>query len=141
MYHEYEKKNISTLFNLTKFKYFLLSSFHFELNYSFICYSFNNFRSTVGMSEENRRYIENQNPKTRMKKKSRRTRFGEEKQNVMRPHPVSNMHPDDLPQRARWTIIITAGLLLITCMLLVGVTLRMAPVIDELGKISLQNVL
>lgn len=88
------------------------------------------------MSEENRHFIENQNPKTRLKKKSRRTRFGEEKQNVIRPRPVTHtIHPDDLPQRARWTIIITAGLLLITCMLLVGVTLRMAPVIDELGKL------
>jgi hypothetical protein len=89
------------------------------------------------MSEDNRNYIETQNPKTRIKKKSRRTRFGDEKQNVMRPHPVPTIHPDDLPQRARWTIIITAGLLLITCMLLVGVTLRMAPVIDELGKLLL----
>lgn len=90
------------------------------------------------MSEDNRNYIETQNPKTRIKKKSRRTRFGDEKQNVMRPHPVPTIHPDDLPQRARWTIIITAGLLLITCMLLVGVTLRMAPVIDELGKLQLK---
>lgn len=94
-------------------------------------------RSTAGMSEENRNYVEAQSPKTRSKKKSRRTRFGNEKQNAMRPQPVATLHPDDLPQRARWTIIITAGLLLITCMLLVGVTLRMAPVIDELGKFSL----
>lgn len=85
-------------------------------------------------SEEKRRYVEDQNLKPRLKKKSRRTRFGDEKQNAIRPHPVPTIHPDDLPQRARWTIIITAGLLLITCMLLVGVTLRMAPVIDELGK-------
>jgi len=85
------------------------------------------------MSEENRHYIDAQNPKTRLKKKVRRTRYGEDKHNVMRPHSVPTIHPDDLPQRARWTIIITAGLLLITCMLLVGVTLRMAPVIDELG--------
>lgn len=42
--------------------------------------------------------------------------------------------PDDLPQRARWTIIATACLLLIMCLLLVGVTLRMAPLIDEMGK-------
>ncbi|KAL4122890.1 hypothetical protein QTP88_015147 [Uroleucon formosanum] len=91
-------------------------------------------RSTAGMSEENRHYTEAQNPKTRLKKKIRRTRFGEDKHNVMRPHPVPTIHPDDLPQRARWTIIITAGLLLITCMLLVGVTLRMAPVIDELVR-------
>jgi len=85
------------------------------------------------MSEENRHYAETQNPKARSKKKSRRTRFGDDKNDVTRPHPVPTLHPDDLPQRARWTIIITAGLLLITCMLLVGVTLRMAPVIDELG--------
>lgn len=92
-------------------------------------------RSTAGMSDENhrRRYADNENPKTRSKKKSRRTRFGDDKNDVVRPRPVPTLHPDDLPQRARWTIIITAGLLLITCMLLVGVTLRMAPVIDELG--------
>jgi hypothetical protein len=42
--------------------------------------------------------------------------------------------PDDLPQRARWTIIATAFLLLIMCLLLVGVTLRMAPIIDDMGK-------
>jgi len=94
------------------------------------------FRSTAGMPDENRCFTtEAQRPKTRSKKKTRRTRFGEDKQNIGRPHPVPHtLHPDDLPQRARWTIIITAGLLLITCMLLVGVTLRMAPVIDELGK-------
>lgn len=87
------------------------------------------------MTEENRNFNEAQNPKARLKKKSRRTRFGEDKRNVIQPRPVPIIHPDDLPQRARWTIIITAGLLLITCMLLVGVTLRMAPVIDELGKL------
>ncbi len=42
--------------------------------------------------------------------------------------------PDDLPQRARWTIIATACLLLIMCLLLVGVTLRMAPFIDDMGE-------
>uniref|UniRef100_A0A182YFQ4 Uncharacterized protein n=1 Tax=Anopheles stephensi TaxID=30069 RepID=A0A182YFQ4_ANOST len=42
--------------------------------------------------------------------------------------------PDDLPQRARWTIIATACLLLIMCLLLVGITLRMAPIIDDMGK-------
>lgn len=44
--------------------------------------------------------------------------------------------PDDLPQRARWTIIATAFLLLIMCLLLVGVTLRMAPIIDDMGKLN-----
>ncbi|KFB50345.1 AGAP005073-PA-like protein [Anopheles sinensis] len=42
--------------------------------------------------------------------------------------------PDDLPQRARWTIIATACLLLIMCLLLVGITLRMAPIIDDMGE-------
>lgn len=42
--------------------------------------------------------------------------------------------PDDLSQRARWTIIATACLLLVMCLLLVGVTLRMAPLIDDMGK-------
>ncbi|EDS31181.1 conserved hypothetical protein [Culex quinquefasciatus] len=42
--------------------------------------------------------------------------------------------PDDLPKRARWTIIATAFLLLIMCLFLVGITLRMAPIIDDMGK-------
>lgn len=53
--------------------------------------------------------------------------------------------PEDMSQRARWTIIATACLLLLMCLLLVGVTLRMAPLIDDMGKsiqihISLQYV-
>ncbi|KAJ6635771.1 hypothetical protein Bhyg_14357, partial [Pseudolycoriella hygida] len=47
---------------------------------------------------------------------------------------VKVIDPDDLPQRARWTIIATACLLLIMCLLLVGVTLRMAPFIDDMEK-------
>uniref|UniRef100_A0A6E8VL09 Uncharacterized protein n=1 Tax=Anopheles coluzzii TaxID=1518534 RepID=A0A6E8VL09_ANOCL len=47
---------------------------------------------------------------------------------------VKVIDPDDLPQRARWTIIATACLLLIMCLLLVGITLRMAPIIDDMGK-------
>ncbi|KAL7307477.1 hypothetical protein TKK_0000656 [Trichogramma kaykai] len=42
--------------------------------------------------------------------------------------------PDDLPPRARWTIVATACLLLVMSLLLVGVTLRMAPIIDEMGE-------
>lgn len=42
--------------------------------------------------------------------------------------------PDELPPRARWTIVATACLLLAMSLLLVGVTLRMAPIIDEMGK-------
>lgn len=42
--------------------------------------------------------------------------------------------PEDLSQKARWTIIATACLLLLMCLMLVGITLRMAPIIDEMGK-------
>lgn len=98
-----------------------------------LCY----FRSTAGLSEDNRRFENEVDTKVKMKRKKPRRRFHHEvESSVMRPQPVPTIHPDDLPQRARWTIIITAGLLLITCMLLVGVTLRMAPVIDELGKFN-----
>jgi hypothetical protein len=44
------------------------------------------------------------------------------------------LDPEDLPKRARWTIIATACLLLLMSVLLVGVTLRMAPIIDEMGE-------
>ncbi|RZF33830.1 hypothetical protein LSTR_LSTR008953 [Laodelphax striatellus] len=47
---------------------------------------------------------------------------------------VKVVDPDDLPKRAKWTIIITAGFLLFTCMLLVGITLRMAPIIDQMVR-------
>ncbi|CRL03675.1 CLUMA_CG016345, isoform A [Clunio marinus] len=45
---------------------------------------------------------------------------------------------DELPQRAKFTIIATACLLLIMCLLLVGITLRMAPIIDDMGRRYLQ---
>ncbi|KAL7048703.1 hypothetical protein ACKWTF_003447 [Chironomus riparius] len=41
---------------------------------------------------------------------------------------------EELPQRAKFTIIATACLLLIMCLLLVGVTLRMAPLIDDMVR-------
>lgn len=47
---------------------------------------------------------------------------------------VKVIDPNDLPQRARWTIVATACLLLLMCLLLVGVTLRMAPIIDDMGE-------
>ncbi|KAI8128911.1 hypothetical protein CVS40_1958 [Lucilia cuprina] len=47
---------------------------------------------------------------------------------------VKVIDPDDLPERARWTIIATACLLLLMCLMLVGITLRMAPIIDDMGK-------
>ncbi|KAI8424243.1 hypothetical protein MSG28_002814 [Choristoneura fumiferana] len=44
------------------------------------------------------------------------------------------LDPDELPRRARYTIMVTACLLLFLCLLLVGVTLRMAPLIDDMVK-------
>lgn len=50
--------------------------------------------------------------------------------------------PEELPPRARWTIVATACLLLAMSLLLVGVTLRMAPIIDDMGKsIATMNLL
>ncbi|EEB11287.1 hypothetical protein Phum_PHUM105050 [Pediculus humanus corporis] len=46
------------------------------------------------------------------------------------------LDPEDLPKRARWTIVATACLLLLMSMLLVGITLRMAPIIDEMEIIN-----
>lgn len=43
--------------------------------------------------------------------------------------------PEELPPRARWTIVATACLLLAMSLLLVGVTLRMAPIIDDMGEL------
>ncbi|KAF9806816.1 hypothetical protein SFRURICE_015909, partial [Spodoptera frugiperda] len=45
------------------------------------------------------------------------------------------LDPDELPRRARYTIMVTACLLLFLCLLLVGVTLRMAPLIDDMGSL------
>lgn len=45
-----------------------------------------------------------------------------------------NLTEDELSRRAKWTIVATACILLLMCMLLVGITLRMAPIIDEIGK-------
>ncbi|CAL7937430.1 unnamed protein product [Xylocopa violacea] len=42
--------------------------------------------------------------------------------------------PEELPPRARWTIVATACLLLTMSLLLVGVTLRMAPIIDDMVR-------
>ncbi|KAF5293844.1 hypothetical protein FQR65_LT10982 [Abscondita terminalis] len=47
---------------------------------------------------------------------------------------VKEIDADELPQRARWTIVITACLLLFMCLLLVGITLRMAPIIDDMVR-------
>ncbi|KAL1452916.1 hypothetical protein WDU94_007100 [Cyamophila willieti] len=68
--------------------------------------------------------------KVRRKKKRKRRR----KRLRNNGRDVVLIDPNDLPKRAKWTIIITAGLLLLTCMLLVGITLRMAPIIDQMVR-------
>lgn len=50
------------------------------------------------------------------------------------PFTPQVLDPDELPRRARYTIMVTACLLLFLCLLLVGVTLRMAPLIDDMGE-------
>ncbi|XP_066152199.1 uncharacterized protein [Euwallacea fornicatus] len=44
------------------------------------------------------------------------------------------LNEDELPPRAKWTIVATACLLLFLCLLLVAITLRMAPLIDEIVR-------
>lgn len=42
-------------------------------------------------------------------------------------------------RRARGIVILTSVFLLFTCLFMVGITLRLAPLIDDLGKISIVN--
>jgi hypothetical protein len=67
------------------------------------------------------------------KRKKRRKKMDSEGR-VRRGASGGGLDPEDLPKRARWTIIATACLLLLMSVLLVGVTLRMAPIIDEMGE-------
>ncbi|XP_051156018.1 histone-lysine N-methyltransferase set1-like isoform X1 [Leptopilina boulardi] len=50
------------------------------------------------------------------------------------PEIVIETDPDELPPRARMTIVATACLLLAMSLLLVGITLRMGPIIDEMVR-------
>ncbi|XP_043482785.1 lateral signaling target protein 2 homolog isoform X2 [Leptopilina heterotoma] len=61
------------------------------------------------------------------KKRKRRRR-----QKKIEPEIVIETDPDELPPRARMTIVATACLLLAMSLLLVGITLRMGPIIDEM---------
>lgn len=71
----------------------------------------------------------------RKRRRRRRRRKRRHQQPLVMPvEKVKVVDPDDLPQRARWTIVATACLLLLMCLLLVGVTLRMAPIIDDMGE-------
>ncbi|XP_039957479.1 uncharacterized protein LOC120772772 isoform X1 [Bactrocera tryoni] len=54
---------------------------------------------------------------------------------------VKVVDPDDLSQRARCTIVVTACLLLVMCLMLVGVTLRMAPLIDDMVRQESERLL
>lgn len=65
-------------------------------------------------------------PRRKRKKRRRKVEIEEEVARVV--------DPEELPPRARWTIMATACILLTMSLLLVGVTLRMAPVIDEMGE-------
>lgn len=83
--------------------------------------------------EEERRKRRKRKKKRRKERQARaRGLMADELKNVKKA--AKAIDPDDLPKRARWTIVATACLLLLMSMLLVGVTLRMAPIIDEMGK-------
>ncbi|KAI4498367.1 hypothetical protein M0802_006546 [Mischocyttarus mexicanus] len=64
-------------------------------------------------------------PRKKRKRKRRRIVSVEPEEEII--------DPEELPPRARWTIVATACLLLAMSLLLVGVTLRMAPIIDDMG--------
>ena len=80
-------------------------------------------------------------------KRARRKRRRRRKRRIKKKHVaiaavavedgIKVLEADELPQRARWTIVATACLLLFMCLLLVGVTLRMAPIIDDMGKFDI----
>ncbi|XP_022254713.1 uncharacterized protein LOC111088543 isoform X1 [Limulus polyphemus] len=48
--------------------------------------------------------------------------------------PKSSSSSDDLPRKTRWLIIITGIVIILMSILLVGVSLRLAPVIDDLVR-------
>ncbi|XP_060527218.1 uncharacterized protein LOC132702544 [Cylas formicarius] len=80
----------------------------------------------------------------RVRRKRRRRRKKKMRKRLpMNPHlaetgfdqeSFKHLNDDELPPRAKWTIVATACLLLFMCLLLVGITLRMAPIIDEIVR-------
>lgn len=89
--------------------------------------------------------IINEDALRRARKKRRRRRKRRMKKRLAMHHahlvdPIGisdsykNLTEDELSRRAKWTIVATACILLLMCMLLVGITLRMAPIIDEIGS-------
>ncbi|XP_076295539.1 uncharacterized protein LOC143216409 [Lasioglossum baleicum] len=73
--------------------------------------------------------------KAREKYHQPRKKRKRKRRKVTKPIPREEfVDPDELPPRARWTIVATACLLLAMSLLLVGVTLRMAPIIDDMVR-------
>lgn len=72
-------------------------------------------------------------PRRKRKRKRRRV------EDVTEVPDVVLVDHDELPPRARWTIVATACILFAMSLLLVGVTLRMAPIIDDMGNYFLIN--
>ncbi|XP_050303988.1 uncharacterized protein LOC126741564 [Anthonomus grandis grandis] len=81
--------------------------------------------------------------RARRKRRRRRRKKRLKKRLALNAHLVDTLghetefktlHDDELPPRAKWTIVATACLLLFMCLLLVGITLRMAPIIDEIVR-------
>ncbi|CAH1379848.1 unnamed protein product [Tenebrio molitor] len=75
----------------------------------------------------------------RAQRKKRRRRKHQRKQLKMtavavQVNDLKDLDDDELSQRARMTIVLTAFLLLFMCLLLVGITLRMAPLIDDMVR-------
>ncbi|CAH1128671.1 unnamed protein product [Ceutorhynchus assimilis] len=77
------------------------------------------------------------------RKRRRRRKRRLKKRLALNPHLVDtlvhesefkSLNDDELPPRAKWTIVATACLLFFMCLLLVGITLRMAPIIDEIVR-------
>ncbi|XP_044762154.1 uncharacterized protein LOC123319318 isoform X2 [Coccinella septempunctata] len=54
---------------------------------------------------------------------------------------VKVLDNDELPPKARWTIVATASVLLFLCLFLVGVTLRMAPLIDDMVRMENEQLI
>nr|CAI5828432.1 unnamed protein product [Callosobruchus analis] len=97
---------------------------------------FDDIETDAMMSEEALR-------RARRKRRRRRKRRMKKKLAMRHAHLVDpiemhetykNLTEDELSRRAKWTIVATACLLLFMCMLLVGITLRMAPIIDEMVR-------
>ncbi|XP_025830343.1 uncharacterized protein LOC108738893 [Agrilus planipennis] len=92
--------------------------------------------------EETKATIDRQRLKKKRKRRKKRHRMRQRQDRLRKiAVPINDDLKDlesdeELPPRARWTIVVTACLLLFMCLLLVGVTLRMAPIIDDMGKFS-----